>query len=31
MDRSYQLEDENMNRNDWEFEYTARNLATASR
>lgn len=31
MDRSYQENEDNMNRSDWEFEYTARNLATAAK
>lgn len=30
MDRSYQLENFEMNRNDWEFEYTASTLAKAA-
>lgn len=31
MDRSYQLENGNMNRDDWEFEYTASTLAAAAK
>lgn len=31
MDRGYQQENGNMNRDDWEFEYTASNLATAAK
>ena len=31
MDRSYQQEYGEMNRSDWEFEYTASNLATAAK
>lgn len=31
MDRSYQQENGDMNRDDWEFEYTASTLATAAK
>lgn len=31
MDRGYQQEEGTMNRDNWEFEYTARNLATAAK